>query len=61
MKLTRRQMMTYHSDPAGEMIRDLRVMETPQEMWAWIDDKPKGILENGPLTEEEIQLWRASR
>ena len=27
----------------------------------WIDDKPKGILENGPLTEEEIQLWRASR
>lgn len=27
----------------------------------WIDDKPKGILENGPLTEEEIAAWRAAR
>jgi hypothetical protein len=27
----------------------------------WIDDKPKGILENGPLTEQEINEWRATR
>ncbi|QIG73079.1 hypothetical protein EVB99_088 [Rhizobium phage RHph_N3_19] len=24
----------------------------------WIDDKPKGILENGPLDMETIQKWR---
>lgn len=27
----------------------------------WIDDKPKGILENGPLTQKEIEEWRAAR
>lgn len=27
----------------------------------WIDDKPKGILENGPLTQTEIEEWRKSQ
>ena len=27
----------------------------------WIDDKPKGILENGPLTQDEILEWRKSQ
>lgn len=27
----------------------------------WIDDKPEGILTNGPLTEEQIAEWRANR
>lgn len=27
----------------------------------WIDDKPKGILENGPLTQDEVLEWRKSQ
>jgi hypothetical protein len=27
----------------------------------WIDDKPEGILQNGPLTEEQIADWRKNR
>lgn len=27
----------------------------------WIDDKPKGIFENGPLTQEQVEEWRANR
>ncbi len=27
----------------------------------WIDDKPKGIFENGPLSQEQIVEWRANR
>lgn len=27
----------------------------------WIDDKPKGILENGPLTMEQVEEWRKTR
>lgn len=27
----------------------------------WIDDRPKGILENGPLTQEQVEEWRKSR
>lgn len=26
----------------------------------WIDDRPRGILENGPLTQEQIVEWRES-
>ena len=26
----------------------------------WIDDKPKGIYENGPLTRQQLAEWRAS-
>lgn len=27
----------------------------------WIDDKPKGIFENGPLTDEQVEEWRKTR
>ena len=27
----------------------------------WIDDKPKGIYENGPLSQEEVIEWRKTR
>ena len=27
----------------------------------WIDDRVEGILENGPLTEEQIAEWRKNR
>lgn len=27
----------------------------------WIDDKPKGIFENGPLTQEQVEEWRKNR
>lgn len=26
----------------------------------WIDDKPRGIYENGPLTRQQLAEWRAS-
>ncbi len=34
------------------------------DLWTpdiWIDDKPKGIFENGPLTQEQVEEWRANR
>lgn len=34
------------------------------DLWTpdvWIDDRPKGILENGPLTQEQVEEWRKSR
>lgn len=27
----------------------------------WIDDKPQGILENGPLTRSVLEEWRKTR
>ena len=27
----------------------------------WIDDKPRGIFENGPLSQTQIDEWRANR
>lgn len=27
----------------------------------WIDDKPKTILENGPLTMDQVEEWRNNR
>lgn len=27
----------------------------------WIDDKPQGIIDNGPLTRDQIAEWRRTR
>lgn len=38
--------------------------EHREDFWTpdvWIDDKPRGILENGPLSMEQIAEWRATR
>lgn len=34
------------------------------DLWTpdvWIDDKPRGIFENGPLTQEQVVEWRNNR
>lgn len=34
------------------------------DLWTpdiWIDDKPKGIFENGPLSQADVEEWRATR
>jgi hypothetical protein len=38
--------------------------EHRHDLWTpdvWIDDRPKSILENGPLTQEQVEEWRNNR
>lgn len=38
--------------------------EHREDLWTpdiWIDDKPKSILENGPLTQAEVEEWRKNK